>query len=41
MLAAERTARLRTARQALRLAFCHLNAARYLLLAHRLHMADS
>ncbi|MBI4350608.1 MAG: hypothetical protein HY550_04150 [Elusimicrobia bacterium] len=31
----------RSARQALKLAFYHLDAARFLLLAHRLHLQES
>lgn len=38
---AHKGAQARTARQALKLAFYHLDAARFLLLAHRVHLDAS
>ena len=38
---AHKAAQARTARQALKLAFYHLDAARFLLLAHRVHLDAS
>lgn len=40
-LAAKRKEQLNTTRQVLKLAFYHLNAARFLLLSHRIHMETS
>lgn len=37
----KKTLQARTARQALKLAFYHLDAARFLLLAHRIHTGAS